>query len=86
MAKKKQPKATDLEGVIRHKMQAEVQRRGLSLYELANEAGVTPGQLSRFDRAERSLSLETASKLCEVLGLVLVERDLIERILHEKDT
>ena len=42
-------------------------------YELAQQAGVTADMLSRFVRQERTLRLDTASKLADVLGLVLTE-------------
>lgn len=42
---------------------------GVSLNELARRAGVSQGQLSRFVRGERNLSLESASKLMIALGL-----------------
>lgn len=42
-------------------------------YELAQQAGVTADMLSRFVREERTLRLDTASKLADVLGLVLAE-------------
>ena len=44
---------------------------GLSLNGLAKATGVHQAQLSRFMRAERSLSLPAAAKLCAYLGLSL---------------
>lgn len=85
MAKKKRPKTTDLEATIRFWLEDATHQRGLSLYELAREAGITPGQLSRFARHQRSLSLETASKLCEVLGLYLVDRDLVDSLRRSSE-
>lgn len=38
---------------------------------LAQETGIDPGVISRFIRGERSLSLETASKIADLLGLEL---------------
>jgi plasmid maintenance system antidote protein VapI len=42
-------------------------------YELAQLVGISPTILSRFARQERNLRLDTASKLADVLGLVLTE-------------
>lgn len=42
---------------------------GQSLNQLAHDAGVSDGQLSRFVRGERTLTLETVARLCRVLGL-----------------
>ena len=42
-------------------------------YELAQQAGISADMLSRFVRQERTLRLDTASKLADVLGLVLTE-------------
>jgi transcriptional regulator with XRE-family HTH domain len=50
----------------------EAQDRGQSLSDLWRRSGVTQGQLSRFLRGERMLSLPAAGKLCEALGLRLV--------------
>jgi transcriptional regulator with XRE-family HTH domain len=44
---------------------------GQSLHQLARETGVSPSQLSRFLRKERSLQLTAAAKLCAHLGLYL---------------
>lgn len=43
-----------------------------SVYELAKEMEIAPDPLYRFLKGKRDLRLETASKLCEVLGLRLV--------------
>ena len=40
-------------------------------YELAQQAGISADMLSRFVRQERTLRLDTASKLADVLGLTL---------------
>lgn len=39
--------------------------------ELARKSGVAPAVLSRFYHGERDLTLDTADKLCRVLGLRL---------------
>ena len=44
---------------------------GLSLNELGKRSGVAVPQLSRFVRGERDLTLSTAEKVCEALGLHL---------------
>jgi plasmid maintenance system antidote protein VapI len=44
---------------------------GLSLNGLSRATGVSPAQLSRFVRAERSLTLTAVVKICEHLGLRL---------------
>jgi hypothetical protein len=46
----------------------------LSLNELARRAGVSEGQLSRFLRGHRALTLPTAARLCEYFGLELAVR------------
>jgi transcriptional regulator with XRE-family HTH domain len=48
---------------------------GLSLSEIARRAGLSEGQLSRFMRSERTLTLPAAAKVCTVLGLQLVKPD-----------
>jgi transcriptional regulator with XRE-family HTH domain len=47
---------------------------GLTLRELSRASGVDPGQLSRFMRGHRSMHLPAASKVCQALGLELVQR------------
>jgi transcriptional regulator with XRE-family HTH domain len=44
---------------------------GMSLNRLGEATGVSKGQISRFLRAERSLTLPAAAKLCAYLGLRL---------------
>src|SRR5262245_16469785 len=44
---------------------------GLSLNELGRRTGVTEGQLSRFLRGDRTLTLPAAAKVCLYLGLEL---------------
>jgi transcriptional regulator with XRE-family HTH domain len=52
---------------------------GMSLNQLAKATGVNKGQLSRFMRSERSLTLPAAAKLCAHLGLYLTGPALDER-------
>lgn len=40
-------------------------------YAIGKAAGVDPGQISRFISGERSITLPTAAKLAEALGLEL---------------
>jgi ribosome-binding protein aMBF1 (putative translation factor) len=51
-----------------------IRRSGMCLKELGGRAGVDPSVLSRFLRAERSLTLPTAERLSKLLGLELVRR------------
>jgi hypothetical protein len=73
MAKK--PIALDLAGQLRQA----VRMSGCSLNGLAHASGVTQSQLSRFMRAERTLTLTAAGKLCATLGLRLTGPGLNER-------
>jgi transcriptional regulator with XRE-family HTH domain len=47
---------------------------GLSQGEMARRSGVDQGQLSRFLRGERTMTLPAAAKLCSILGLELVKK------------
>ena len=44
---------------------------GLSLNEIGRRAGVSEGQLSRFLRGDRTLTLPAAAKVCLYFGLEL---------------
>jgi transcriptional regulator with XRE-family HTH domain len=48
-----------------------VQDSGRTPYAIALESGVSQPVLSRFLRRERSVTLDTAEKLCRALGLEL---------------
>jgi plasmid maintenance system antidote protein VapI len=52
-------------------LQKAIRDSGLSLNALAEQAEVDDGQLSRFMRDDRTLSLPVAAKVCAVLGLEL---------------
>ena len=69
-ARVRRPKkeATQLERTLRDAVKAHGNN-----YELAQQVGISPTILSRFTRQERNLRLDTASKLADVLGLVLTE-------------
>lgn len=45
------------------------QEQGLKLSEVAQIAGISQGMLSKIENAQVSTSLETLSRLCEVLGI-----------------
>lgn len=47
---------------------------GESQLAIANAVDIDQGNLNRFVRGERSITLETAAKLCEYLKLELVRR------------
>jgi transcriptional regulator with XRE-family HTH domain len=59
---------SDLEAVLREMIEASQ----LTLQEIARRSGLTPGQLSRFVRSERTLTLTNATKVAEALGGMLV--------------
>ena len=67
MEKPKKPRRTlsdQLRDAIRNSEKTQLQ--------LSQEAGLDPGQLSRFMGKQRSLTLESAEKLCAVLNLHLL--------------
>jgi transcriptional regulator with XRE-family HTH domain len=47
---------------------------GESQLSIANAVAIDQGNLNRFVRGERSISIETAAKLCEYLKIDLVRR------------
>lgn len=55
------------------KLKQAILNSGRSLNSLAKESGVDHGRLSRFIRGERDLTFAAAMKVCQVVGLVLVE-------------
>jgi plasmid maintenance system antidote protein VapI len=50
-----------------------IETSGVSQYRLAKESGVSTPVISRFVSGQRTLTIETADKLCRVLGLKLVD-------------
>lgn len=58
---------------IEWQIRAAITESSLSQNQLAAAAGISSGQLSRFTAGERSIMLDTADKLCVVLGLRLVQ-------------
>lgn len=62
---KRKPKPID------HALRAAIERSGLTVYAVSQLAGVSPQQIGRFLREERDITLATASKLAQALGLEL---------------
>ena len=56
---------------VAEQLREAIRNCGLSLNKLAEATGVHKAQLSRFLRAEQSLTLKVAGKLCIYLGLRL---------------
>ena len=56
---------------ISQQLRLAIENSGKTQLQLATEAGVQQGQLSRFMSGERSLNLDTVDKLCMVLELDL---------------
>ena len=54
-----------------HQLQGAIRASGLSLNELGRRTGVSEGQLSRFLRGDRTLTLPAAARLCLYFGLEL---------------
>lgn len=65
MAKKKRK-------TVSQQLKLAIQNSGKTQLQLAKEAGVGQGQLSRFMSGERSLSLDTVDRICAVLNLDLL--------------
>ena len=62
----RKPKPIDAE------LRKQIEKSGVTVYALAALADVTPQQVGRFVRGERDLTLATAAKLAQALGLELV--------------
>jgi transcriptional regulator with XRE-family HTH domain len=56
---------------IEQRLKRAVLESGLSRYRIAEISGISEAQLSYFVNGKRSLTLPTAAKLAEVLGLEL---------------
>lgn len=63
----KKTRQTDLSAQLR----AAFEDGGLSRFELARRAGISYAVVHRFFGGDRDIRLETASRLCKVLGLEL---------------
>ncbi len=57
-----------------HQLQDAIRTSGKSLNELGRQTGVSEGQLSRFLRGDRTLTLPAAAQLCLFFGLELCPR------------
>ena len=60
------------QGRLEKQLRRAIQGSGLSAYRIAQESGVSEAVLSRFLNRQRTITLATASKLAEVLGLRLI--------------
>ena len=60
------PKPIDAE------LRRKIEKSGVTVYALAGLADVSPQQIGRFLRGERDLTLATAAKLAQALGLELL--------------
>jgi transcriptional regulator with XRE-family HTH domain len=65
-------KKTDLPLVTQ--LQQAIRASGLSLNEIGRRTGVSQGQLSRFLRGDRTLTLPAAARVCVYFGLELCNR------------
>ena len=63
-------KATD-EFNLAEQLRAAVRAAGLTTYALARDAGIDRAVAVRFMNGERGLNLDSASKVCRLLGLQL---------------
>ena len=70
--KKKPAKRRD-DGPFAAILRDAVTSSGSSLYRLSADTGIGQDQLSRFVRADRSLSLKTAATLAQALGFKLTK-------------
>jgi transcriptional regulator with XRE-family HTH domain len=69
MARKRQPVA--VEGGLKDQIREAIRNSGRSLQQIGKECRIGADRLSRFVRGERSLSLDAAEKVCQVLHLGL---------------
>ena len=56
---------------LEHQLRQAIIKSGLSQYELGDLSGVNRAQINRFVRGERTLTLESAEKIVDALGLEL---------------
>jgi len=56
-------------------LKREIRSGRMSIYRLGKESGIADPSIHRFLRGERDITLRTAERLCEVLGLRLVRTD-----------
>lgn len=62
-------------GTLAEDLKKAIADSGLTHYAIAKAAGVNVGGIDRFMRGERDMRIETASKICEVLGYGLAKLD-----------
>ncbi len=67
MSKRRQPKPTGLEKVLR----LAVEKSGMSAHAIAKGAGIDVASLLRFMNRQRTLTLPSAGRLAAFLGLEL---------------
>jgi transcriptional regulator with XRE-family HTH domain len=72
MAKSK-PKPSEATSPLSDQLRAVIAGRKLSAFAVAIAAGLDPAIVSRFVARERSLSLASADRIAEALGLRLAE-------------
>jgi DNA-binding phage protein len=66
------PKSADREPALIADLRAAILEADVNGYALAKKAGIDHASVSRFLRRERSLSLDSAARLVEALGLKVV--------------
>jgi plasmid maintenance system antidote protein VapI len=59
---------------LENQIRIAIENSGLSINRLAKDSGVSQPVLSRFVNRQRGITLTTASRLVEMLGLELVPR------------
>jgi transcriptional regulator with XRE-family HTH domain len=59
---------------INDQLRRAIARSGKTHYRIAKQSGISASTLSRFISGERELSMATAEKLCDSLGLELILR------------
>ena len=64
------PKRSPLPAQLR----AAILKSGMTPYQIAKDAAIEPDSVYRFMAESRDIRFETAGKIAEVLGLVLVSR------------
>lgn len=53
-----------------------IRKRGLTVTQIEDESGISRGAMSRFMRHERDIRGKQIDRLCEYLGLELVEQKM----------
>jgi transcriptional regulator with XRE-family HTH domain len=70
-------KLKDKKSCLTSQLRDSIRESGLSLNEIARQSGVPVPSLSRFMRDERGLSLSVAEKVCTVLCLELIAKEIV---------